>query len=313
VRICVLDDYEQVALDSADWSSLPAELCTVLDYRVSGPHLVELLHPFDVVVLQRERTPITRALLAQLPNLRLVVTTGERNSAVDLEACRQLGVTVSATTTVGNPVVELAWALILAGARDLVGRASGMPDGRWEPRPGRALEGRLLGLLGLGRTGTRMARIARAFDMQVIAWSENLTPEAAEAAGARRVTKQRLFAESDVVSVHLLLSSRTQGLVGAPDLALMKQDAWLVNTSRGPIVDEQALLVACRSETIAGAALDVYEEEPLPADHPLRRLPNVILTPHIGYVTRECLEHWYTDAVESVAAWAAGAPIRLLT
>ena len=158
-----------------------------------------------------------------------------------------------------------------------------------------------------------MARIGRAFDMQVIAWSENLTPEAAEAAGARRVTKQRLFAESDVVSVHLLLSSRTQGLVGAPDLALMKQDAWLVNTSRGPIVDEQALLVACRSETIAGAALDVYEEEPLPADHPLRRLPNVILTPHIGYVTRECLEHWYTDAVESVAAWAAGAPIRLLT
>jgi len=313
LRICVLDDYEHAAHGAADWVSLAADRLIIMDRHVTGPPLVELLQSVDVIVVQRERTPLTRDLLVQLPNLRLVVTTGERNAAIDLEACRERQVTVSATTNMGSPVVELAWALILAGARDLVGRASGMLAGRWEPRPGRALEGRVLGLLGLGRTGTRMARIATAFDMPVITWSANLSQHTAEEAGARLVSKHELFAEADVVSIHLLLSPRTHHLVGAAELSLMKAGAWLVNTSRGPIVDEAALIAACRNGVIAGAALDVFEEEPLGSEHPLRRLPNVILTPHVGYLTHECLEHWYADAVDSIAAWAAGAPIRLLT
>jgi len=313
VQICVLDDYEHAAQGAADWASLSADRLTILDRHVTGPALIELLRPVDVIVVQRERTPLTRDLLVQLPNLRLIVTTGERNSAIDLEACRELKVTVSATTNVGSPVVELAWALILASARDLVGQASRMLAGGWEPRPGRALEGRVLGLLGLGRTGTRMARIAKAFGMPVIAWSANLSQQSAEEAGARLVSKRELFAEADVVSIHLFLSPRSRHLVGAAELSLMKPGTWLVNTSRGPIVDEAALVAVCRSGAIAGAALDVFEEEPLGCDHPLRQLPNVILTPHVGYLTHECLEHWYADAVDSIAAWAAGAPIRLLT
>jgi phosphoglycerate dehydrogenase-like enzyme len=314
VRICILDDVERVALGSADWASLAADEVVALDRHVSDvDELVALLAPFDVVVAQRERTPLPRAVLERLPSLRLLVTTGVRNAAIDLTACADLGITVCNTGGGGNPVVELAWALLLASVRDVPDRVVSMRAGEWQPTAGRTVEGLTLGLLGLGKTGARMARIAHAFGMDVVAWSENLTDDAAAAHGVRRVTKHDLFATSDVVSIHTVLSERTRGIVGEPELRAMRPDAWLVNTSRGPVCDEAAVVRACREGWIAGAALDVFDVEPLPADHELRTLPNVVLTPHIGYVTREGLRDWFTGAVEDVAAYAAGAPIRTLT
>jgi phosphoglycerate dehydrogenase-like enzyme len=314
VRICILDDVERVALDSADWSSLGAEEVVALDRHVAdADELVALLAGYDVVVAQRERTPLPRAVLERLPSLRLLVTTGVRNAAIDISACADLGITVCNTGGGGNPVVELAWALLLAAVRDVPDRVASMRAGEWRPTAGRTIEGLTLGLLGLGRTGTRMARIGQAFGMDVVAWSENLTAEAAAAHGVRLVTKHDLFATSDVVSVHTLLSERTRGIVGEPELRAMRPDAWLVNTSRGPVCDEDAVVRACREGWIAGAALDVFDVEPLPADHVLRTLPNVVLTPHVGYVTRENLRGWFGAVVEDVAAYAAGAPIRTLT
>lgn len=315
MRICILDDVERVALGSADWASLAADEVVALDRHVSdADDLVALLAPYDVVVAQRERTPLPREVLERLPNLRLLVTTGVRNAAIDVRACADLGITVCNTGSGGgNPVVELAWALLLAAVRDVPGRVASMRAGEWRPTAGRTIEGLTLGLLGLGKTGTRMARIAQAFGMQVVAWSENLTDEAAAAHGVRRVTKHDLFATSDVVSIHTVLSGRTRGIVGEPELRAMRADAWLVNTSRGPVCDEAAVVRACREGWIAGAALDVFEVEPLPADHELRTLPNVVLTPHIGYVTREGLRDWFAGAVEDIAAYAADTPIRTIT
>jgi phosphoglycerate dehydrogenase-like enzyme len=313
MRICVLDDVEQVALRCADWESLGADEVAALEEHVDDEaELAAALAPFDVLVLQRERTRLTRTLVEALPRLRLVVTTGFRNAAIDLEACRDHDVVVSSTGGAQSPVVEHAWALILAALRDVPSRDASMRLGQWRPTAGRALEGATLGLLGLGRTGTRMARIGAAFGMDVVAWSENLTDEAAAERGARRVPRDELFAGSDVVSVHLLLSKRTRGLVSADDLRLMKPDAWLVNTSRGPIVDETALVTALREQWFAGAALDVFDEEPLPADHPLRTMPRTVLTPHVGYATVENYRSWYGLAVESIAAWRDGDPVRLL-
>lgn len=315
MRICILDDVERVALDSADWSSLAAEEVLALDRHVADvEELVAVLQPYDVVVAQRERTPLPRAVLERLPNLRLLVTTGVRNAAIDLPACADLGITVCNTGAGGgNPVVELAWALLLAAVRDVPGRVASMRSGEWRPTAGRTVEGLTLGLLGLGRTGSRMARIGQAFGMDVVAWSENLTDDAAAAHGVRRVTKHDLFATSDVVSIHTVLSERTRGIVGEPELRAMRPDAWLVNTSRGPVCDETALVRACQDGWIAGAALDVFESEPLAADHALRSLPNVVLTPHVGYVTRENLRDWFGAVVEDVAAYAAGTPIRRIT
>ena len=314
MRICILDDVERVALACADWASLTGvtELVAV-DRRLSPDELVAVLARFDVVVLQRERTAFPRALVEQLPNLRLVVTTGPRNAALDVAACTERGIVVCATRGGGTPVVELAWALLLAAWRDLPDRATSMRAGQWMSVAGRSLEGARLGLLGLGRTGSRMAAIGRAFGMDVVAWSENLTEEVAAERGARLVGRRELFEVSDAVSVHLLLSRRTRGLVGEAELRAMRRDAWLVNTSRGPIVDEAALLQACREQWIGGAALDVFDVEPLPADHELRRLPNVLLTPHVGYVTVENLREWFADVVEDIAAYRAGSPIRVLT
>jgi phosphoglycerate dehydrogenase-like enzyme len=314
MRIAILDDVERVALTCADWASLGADDVVAFDRHVDDvAELAELLGGFDVVVVQRERTRIGADLLALLPDLRLVVTTGFRNAAIDVAACAAQGVVVCNTGGDASPVVEHAWALVLGALRDLPSRDASMRRGEWAPTAGRALEGRTLGLLGLGKTGARMARIGAAFDLDVIAWSQNLTPEAATDRGARRVEKDELFALSDVLSVHLMLSPRSRGLVGERELRLMRLDAWLVNSSRGPIVDERALVTALLERRIAGAALDVFDDEPLAVDHPLRSLPNTVLTPHVGYATLENYRDWYGTAVGRIAAWRDGLPEGVVT
>jgi len=314
MRICILDDTERVALDSADWSGLGADEIVALDRHVDDhDELAALLERFDVLVVMRERTPFPRSLLARLPNLRLLVTTGFRNASLEVAACRELGITVCNTEGGGQPVVEMTWALILAALRDIPQHASSMRAGEWQAIAGRQLDQCTIGLVGLGKTGVRMSMVANAFRMHVVAWSANLTAEDAAARGATLVSKRELFEMSDVVSIHQQLSDRTRGLVGVEELRAMKRDAWLVNTSRGPIVDEAALLQALREGWIAGAALDVFDTEPLPADHELRSLPNTLLAPHAGYVTRENFREWYSAVVEDIAAYAAGAPIRVMS
>jgi phosphoglycerate dehydrogenase-like enzyme len=310
-RVAVLDDYQGVALGCADWSALEVEVFP--DHVADDDALVEQLAPFDVVVAMRERTPFPRARLERLPSLRLLVTTGMRNASIDLDAARELGITVCGTGSLGPPTAELAWALILALTRHVPAEDAAMRAGGWQHTIGPELAGHRLGIVGLGRLGARMAAIARAFEMEVVAWSQNLTAERAAEAGAARVDKDELFATADVVTIHLVLSDRTRGLVGTSELALMRPTAYLVNTSRGPIVDEAALLDALHAGRIAGAALDVYDTEPLPGDHPLRRAPNTVLTPHIGYVTTGTYEVFYRDAVEDVERWLAGDPVRVLT
>jgi phosphoglycerate dehydrogenase-like enzyme len=309
-RVAVLDDYQGVALGCADWSALEVEVFP--DHVADDDALVEQLAPFDVVVAMRERTPFPRARLERLPSLRLLVTTGMRNASIDLDAARELGITVCGTGSLGPPTAELAWALILALTRHVPAEDAAMRAGGWQHTIGPELAGHRLGIVGLGRLGARMAAIARAFEMEVVAWSQNLTAERAAEAGAARVDKDELFATADVVTIHLVLSDRTRGLVGTSELALMRPTAYLVNTSRGPIVDEAALLDALHAGRIAGAALDVYDTEPLPGDHPLRRAPNTVLTPHIGYVTTGTYEVFYRDAVEDVERWLAGDPVRVL-
>ncbi|WP_409465769.1 D-2-hydroxyacid dehydrogenase family protein [Amycolatopsis sp. GA6-003] len=312
MKIAILDDYQNVALQCADWEPLGAEI-EVFTEPFSGPDdVVARLAGFDVVVAMRERTPFPAAVLDRLPALKLLVSTGRRNAAIDLDAAKRRGVVVSATGALASPTVEHAWALILAGARNLPAEFRSMRDGGWQVGLGMALRGKTLGLLGLGRLGSEVARIGQAFGMEPIAWSQNLTPERAAEHGVTAVSKEDLFARADVLSVHLVLSERTRGLVGAAEFAAMKPTALLVNTSRGPIVDEPALLDALRNKKIAAAALDVYDVEPLPADHPLRTLDNAILTPHIGYVSRETYEVFYGGAVEDIAAFQAGKPINVL-
>jgi phosphoglycerate dehydrogenase-like enzyme len=260
----------------------------------------------------RERTPFPAALFAHLPNLKLLVTAGMRNAAIDLEAAAARGVTVCGTDMLPYPTAELTWGLILAFARNIAHEDRAMRDGKWQTTIGTGLKGKTLGLVGLGRLGAQVATIGKAFGMEIIAWSQNLTAEHAASAGARRVDKATLFAESDVISIHLVLGERTRGLVKAADLARMKKTAFLVNTSRGPIVEESALVAALAEGSIAGAAIDVYDREPLPADHQLRRLANTVLTPHLGYVTAENYRLVYGQAVEAIAAYLAGTPIRVL-
>ncbi|WP_134666335.1 MULTISPECIES: D-2-hydroxyacid dehydrogenase family protein [unclassified Amycolatopsis] len=312
MKIAILDDYQNVALQCADWEPLGAEI-EVFTEPFAGPdEVVARLAGFDVVVAMRERTPFPAAVFDRLPELKLLVSTGRRNAAIDLDAAKRRGVVVSATGALAAPTVEHAWALILAGARNLPLEFRSMREGGWQVGLGTALRDKTLGLLGLGRLGAEVARIGQAFGMKPIAWSQNLTPERAAEHGVTAVSKEDLFAQSDVLSVHLVLSERTRGLVGAAELAAMKPTALLVNTSRGPIVDESALVEALRGKTIAAAALDVYDVEPLPSDHPLRTLDNAILTPHIGYVSRETYEIFYGGAVEDIAAFQAGEPINVL-
>jgi phosphoglycerate dehydrogenase-like enzyme len=313
MRVAVLDDYQGVALACADWERLDAEVEVFSDHLDSDDEVVERLRPFAAAVAMRERTPFPRARLERLENLRLLVTTGMRNASIDLEAARECGVTVCGTGALGPPTAELAWGLILALSRHICAEDARMRAGGWQHTIGPELTGHTLGLLGLGRLGTRMARIAQAFEMETIAWSQNLTAERAAEAGVAAVSKEELFRRADIVSVHLVLSERSRGLVGAAELGLMKPTAFLVNTSRGPIVDEAALLAALQEGRIAGAGLDVYDTEPLPVRHPLRSAPNTVLTPHIGYVTTGTYDVFYREAVEDIAAWLAGAPLRVLT
>ena len=274
--------------------------------------LVARLAPFEVIVAMRERTAFPESLLARLPNLKLLVTTGPFNAVIDVAAARRLGIVVSGTGGAGAATPELTWALILAVTRGIAAEDAGVRAGRWQLGIGPELMGSTLGIVGLGRTGPRIAHYAHAFDMKVLAWSQNMTAERAAESGAELVSKQELFARSDIVTVHLKLSERTTGLVGAAELAALGPKGYLVNTSRGPIVDEAALVAALHAGTIAGAALDVYDVEPLPPGHPYLTAPNTVLTPHIGYVSEVAYAAFYGDVVEDIAAWLDGAPIRLV-
>jgi len=305
MKVAILDDYQNVALEMADWSPVArrAEITVFNDHVADPDAVVERLLPFDVICVMRERTPLPRAVIGHLPRLKLIASTGSRNASIDMTAAEEHGIHVTATGYRSTPTIEMTWALILASARHTVRESSSVREGGWQTSVGAELDGKVLGVLGLGNIGGQVARIGLAFGMKVIAWSQNMTPQIAEAAGAALVTKDELFRQADVVTIHLILSKRTRGLVGAADLALMKPTSWLINTSRGSIVDDGALVQALTARTIAGAALDVFDTEPLPADHPFRSLENVLATPHIGYVAEDLYRTFYGDAAVSIAGW----------
>jgi phosphoglycerate dehydrogenase-like enzyme len=299
----------------ADWGALPPEVTVRVfeDHLADEGQVAAHLAPFEVVVAMRERTPFPRALLARLPRLRLLVTTGMRNASIDLPAAAEQGVVVCGTGGGGPATAELTWGLILALARHIPQEDAATRAGRWQTSVGEGLQGKVLGVLGLGNLGSRVATIGRAFGMEVLAWSQHLTAERAAAVGATLVDKEDLLRRADVVTIHLVLSDRTRGLLGARELALLRPTAYLINTSRGPIVDEGALVDALQRSAIAGAGLDVFDREPLPLDHPLRRLPHTVITPHLGYVTEETYRAFFGQAVEDIRAFLAGTPVRVLT
>ena len=314
MRLAILDDYQGVALGLADWASL-APAVSAVSIRDVLPNIdaaAKQLDDFEIVVAMRERTPFPKALIERLPKLKLLVTTGMRNASIDVTAAIGRGIAVCGTDMLPYPTAELAWGLILSLARSIPREVGNMREGRWQTTVGVGLRGKTLGVVGLGRLGSEVAKIGKAFGMELIAWSENLTPERAAAVGAERVGKDELFRRADFVTIHLVLSERTRALIGASELAAMKSTAYLVNTSRGPIVDTPALIAALELKRIAGAAIDVYDTEPLPADHALRRLENAVLTPHIGYVIAENYRLAYGQAVEDVRGFLAGKPIRAL-
>lgn len=312
LRIALLDDYLGIALTSADWQSLhPAAQIEAFPEPIAEEDaLAHRLHTFEAVVLMRERTRFPRTLIERLPNLRLIVTAGMRNAAIDLAAATAHKIQVCGTEMLGYPTAELTWGLIHALFRHIPAEDAALRQGRWQVTLGHGLKGKTLGILGLGRLGTQVAAVGRAFGMELVAWSQNLTAAKAAEHGARLLARDALFAASDVVTVHLQLSDRTRGLIGAADLARMKPTAYLVNTARGPIIDEAALLDALRRRAIAGAALDVFDREPLPADHPFLGLDNVVLTPHIGYGTAEAYRLVYAQAVEAIAGFLEGRLVR---
>lgn len=313
-RVAVLDDYQEVALEMADWGILPSDV----DVEVFRDHLsdqdavVERLKDFEIIVAMRERTPFPRTLLERLPKLKLLVTTGMRNASIDMEAASDLGIMVCGTGGLSYPTAELTWGLILALLRQIPKEDRATRAGHWQVSMGAGLRDKVLGVMGLGNLGSQVATVGKAFGMSVIAWSQNLTKERAIQFGATLVGKDDLFSGSDIVTIHVVLSDRTTGLVGARELDLMKPSAYLINTSRGPIVDEEALVHALQKGTIAGAGLDVFDPEPLPLDHPLRRLENTVITPHMGYVTTETYEGFYGDAVEDIRAFLSGEAVRVL-
>jgi phosphoglycerate dehydrogenase-like enzyme len=310
VKVAILDDYQNVALQMADWSPLAgrATISVFNDHLDEPDALAARLAPFEVVCVMRERTPLTRGLLERLPRLKLIASTAFRNASIDLQAARERGIAVANTGYDSTPTIEMTWALILASARHVAAENASLRSGGWQRRIGNDLKGKTLGVLGLGNIGGEVARIGHAFGMRVIAWSENLTAEKATAAGAELVRKEELFRQSDVLTIHLVLGRRSRGLVGAAELALMKPGAWLVNTSRGPIVDDSALTTALREHRIAGAAVDVFDVEPLPADHPYRSLDNMLATPHVGYVSQNLYRAFYGDTVRNIVAWLDGIP-----
>lgn len=311
MRIAVLDDYQNVSQQFADWSGLAADHEITVFNAPLADRASQLL-PFDIICAMRERTLFDRALIEALPNLKLIVTTGMRNASIDGEACAERGITVSGTEGHGQAAAELTFALIMALARVLPQEIASLRAGHWQQSVGRALFESTLGIIGLGRIGAQMAGFAKAFGMNVLAWSQNLTQERCEEVGVAYASRSDLLELSDFVTIHLKLSDRTVGFFGADDFAAMKPDAYLVNTSRGPIVDQQALIEAVSNGRIAGAALDVFDEEPLPDNHPLLAAPNLLLTPHVGYVTRESYEVFYRQTVEAIEAFLAGKPVRVI-
>lgn len=315
LRCAILDDYQNVALKLADWSALGDKVAlTVFDAPFAdAAAAIAALQDFDIVCAMRERTPFTGEVLSALPKLKLLLTSGMRNASFDLATARARNVTVCGTGNIGNPTVGIAIGLMLELTRRIGVENARMKAGApWQITVGEDVEGKTLGIVGLGKLGARVAAVGLALGMQVKAWSSNLTPEACAAAGVAYASKEELFATSDVITIHLVLSERSRGLVGASDIARMKPSAYLINTARGPIVDEAALLAALRERRIAGAGLDTFWQEPLALDHPLRRLDNVVLTPHLGYVTAENYRRYYEDMVEDIVAWLAGAPVRQL-
>ncbi|MBV9519618.1 MAG: D-2-hydroxyacid dehydrogenase family protein [Hyphomicrobiales bacterium] len=313
-RLAILDDYQNIALSLADWASLGPELAIdVLHEPLRGIEAAAArLKDYEVLVAMRERTPFPRALLERLPKLELLVTTGMRNASIDVKAAVERGVRVCGTSMLPHPTAELTLGLILSLARHIPFEHQGMREGAWQRTLGISLNGRRLGVVGLGKLGTEVARLCQALHMEVVAWSPNLTAERAAKAGARLVEKEALFSSADIVTTHMVLSERSRGVVDAAALSAMKKSAYLVNTSRGPLVDTKALIAALTERRIAGAAIDVYDEEPLPAEHPLRKLDNVVLTPHLGYVTEDNYRVAYGEALDDVKAWLAGKPVRVL-
>jgi phosphoglycerate dehydrogenase-like enzyme len=313
-RLAILDDYQDVARALGPWDRLPEGLrIEVFRDTLSDPDaLAERLGPFDALVIMRERTPFPRALVERLPNLRLLVTTGMRNRSVDVAACVERAVTVCGTPGFGNPTVDLTWGLILSLARRIPEQERALREGRWQVALGTGLEGKTLGVLGLGNLGARVARVGAALGMRLVAWSPNLTDARAAEVGATKVDKAALMAEADVLTLHVVLSDRSRGIVGAKDIARMKRGAVIVNTSRGPLIDQPALVAALKEGRIAGAGLDVYDQEPLPPDHPILSAPNTVLTPHLGYVTEENYRVYFQGAVEAVEGYLKGSPLRVL-
>ncbi|NWD48170.1 D-2-hydroxyacid dehydrogenase family protein [Pseudomonas gingeri] len=314
LQIAVIDDWQGVAADVVDWSALEGvgQVHFLHDYPADNGVMAERLAGFDVICVMRERSTFNEALLRQLPRLKLLVTGGMRNAALDIKAATALGIQVCGTDSYKHAAPELTWALVMALSRNLLKEANSLRAGNWQQGLGNDLYGKTLGILGLGSIGQKIARYGQAFGMRVIAWSENLTPERAAESGVEYVSKQTLFEQADLLSVHLVLSDRSRGLVDAKALGWMKPSAYLINTARGPIVDEQALIAALENGRLAGAALDVFEQEPLPTDHPLRTLDNVLATPHVGYVSQNNYRMFYSQMIEDIQAWAADKPIRVL-
>lgn len=315
-RCAVLDDYQNVALKLADWSALAGNADVTVFNKSIGDldQVAKALAGYSIVCLMRERTPFPRALFEKLPDLKLVVTTGMRNAAIDVAAAKDHNVVVCGTDSAGHPTAELAVGLMIDLARKISLENARMKAGEaWQATIGADLNGKTLGIIGLGKLGGRVAKVAHAFGMKVVAWSQNLTPEKCQEAGATYATKEDLLQQSDFITIHLVLSDRSRGLIGAKEFSLMKPSAYLINTSRGPIVDEAALVAALQTHAIAGAAVDVYDVEPLARDHPLRKLPNAITTPHLGYVTEDNYRTFYQHTVEDIRAFLDGKPIRVIS
>ena len=315
VRAAILDDYQNVAMAFADWSRVAKDVeIKVFDKPfASQDEAIKALQGFAIIVGMRERTPFPRKVVEALPDLKLLITTGARNNSFDVKACNERGITVCGTGVMGSPTTGIAFGLILELTRRIGFENARLKAGApWQVTIGRDLEGLTLGILGLGKLGQRSATVGKAFGMKTIAWSQNLTAEKAQAGGAELVTKDDLFRNADVVTIHIVLSDRSRGLVGAKELGLMKKTSYLINTSRGPIVDEKALIAALQSKSIAGAGLDVFDVEPLPLDHPFRKMDNAVITPHLGYVSEQNYRKYFPDAVEDIRAWLDGKPVRVI-
>jgi phosphoglycerate dehydrogenase-like enzyme len=312
-RLAVLDDYQGVAMSMGPWDKLPGVEITVFrDTITDRAALAQRLAPFDAILAMRERTPFPRALIEALPNLRLLITTAARNRSIDAAACAERGVVFCGTGSSGDPTTDITWGLILNLMRDLPAQQAALRAGQWQTSVGWGTEGRTLGIIGLGKLGARAAKVGLALGMKVVAWSTNLTDERAAEVGVTRVDKATLLSTADVVTLHLVLSDRSRGIIGAADLAQMKPTAYIVNTSRGPLIDQDALIAALKAGTIAGAGIDVFDIEPLPKDHPILSAPNTVLTPHLGYVTQQNYRAYYEGTVDAVLAFNAGAPVKVI-